>query len=48
MNSLTSVSNKKQLREQIKKHTEAFLKSGGKIKRIPFGVQTDERFKGFS
>lgn len=48
MNSLTSVSNKQRLREQLKKHTETFLKNGGKIKRIPFGVQTDEKFKGFS
>ena len=28
------------LREQIAKHTEAFLKSGGEIKRIADGVGT--------
>ena len=48
MNLLTLVSNKKKLREKIKADTEKFLKNGGKIKKIPFGVQKEEIFKGFS
>lgn len=48
MNLLTSVSNKKMLRKKLEADTKKFLKNGGKIQKIPFGVQKDDQSKGFS